>query len=693
MDDFLFEGLESRAKLPIFVGYLCAYMCARWMNRVKFTTMTTEKLNSVPEEQVGVAEDAKMVATQESAPQEENSGADNEEVTPETESVSFDEEDAALAAEAPEFTLENDEMGEDEAETHSRLADSLADVAEMSKGEIVDYFATLLENRPVQTLRYDVEAVKVAFYKKHRAEVNTLKAKFVEEGGLEEEFVAPADSDEIRLKELYALYRTHREEYMASLEKSKEESLKVKLQIIEELKALIDAGETVGQTFQTFRQLQQRWKEAGVVPQAHVKEVWETYNLHVENFYNFVKINKELRDLDLQRNLEAKVALCEAAEALAGEQSVVVAFRKLQDLHEQWREVGPVAVEHKDSIWERFKEASSRINRQHQEYFEGIKEEQKKNLTLKTELCERAEALTSEILTTRKEWNKASDRLIEIQKVWKTIGFAPKKDNTKIYERFRSACDRFFELKRGFYEGIKSEMEHNLQLKLEICEAAEAIKESEQWKKSADELIALQKRWKEIGPVSRRHSDAVWKRFRAACDYFFARKSEHFASVDAVQGENLAKKNALLAEIENYDIIGGSIENIKEFQRRWSDIGYVPIKEKEALQKRYREAIDRLFAALRSGDRERGAERFRNKISAMKGNGGRLRSERERLYNKVKQLEADIATLENNIGFFARSKGAEALIRDVENKIERAKQEMAATIEKIQVIDNEQENN
>lgn len=655
--------------------------------------MTTEKINSVPEEQVGVAEDAKEIASQESAaPAEDSAIVEKEEIAPETESVSFEDEDAVLAAEAPEFKLENDEMGEDDTETLDRLAGSLADVAEMSKSEVVEYFAGLLENKPVNTLRYDVEAVKVAFYKKHRAEVANLKAQFVEAGGAEEEFKAPVDSDEIRLKELYGVYRTRREEYMASLEKSKEENLKVKLQIIEELKALIDAGETVGQTFQTFRQLQQRWKEAGVVPQAHVKEVWETYNLHVENFYNFVKINKELRDLDLQRNLEAKVALCEAAEALAGESSIVAAFRKLQELHEQWREVGPVAVEHKESIWERFKEASSRINRQHQEYFEGIKEEQKKNLALKTELCERAEALTEEILTSRKEWNKASEKLIELQKVWKTIGFAPKKDNAKIYERFRTACDRFFELKRGFYEGVKSEMEHNLQLKLEICEAAEAIKDSEQWKKSADELIALQKRWKEVGPVSRRHSDAVWKRFRAACDHFFARKSEHFASVDAVHAENLAKKKALLEEIEGYDITGGTIENIKEFQRRWNDIGHVPIKEKDALQKRYREAIDRLFAVLRNGDRERGAERFRNKISGMKNNGGKLRTERDRLYNKVKQLEADIATLENNIGFFARSKGAEALIRDVENKIARAKQEMADTIEKIHLIDKEQEN-
>lgn len=653
--------------------------------------MTTEKMNSVPEEQVGVAEDAKKVTTEESTAQVEGSGVENEEVTSAVEEVSFEEEDAALAAEAPEFKLENDEMVEEESEVNDKLAASLAVVGKMNKLELVEYFAGILENKPVQTLRYDVEAVKVAFYKKHRAEVEDAKKNFVEQGGTTEEFVPAVDAEEVRLKEYFAIYRAKREEYMAGLEKSKEENLRVKLQIIEELKTLVATGETVGQTFQTFRALQQRWKEAGAVPQANVKDVWETYNLHVENFYDFVKINKELRDLDLQRNMESKTALCEAAEALAGEESVVVAFRKLQDLHEQWREIGPVAREQKDAIWERFKEASSRINRRHQEYFEGIKEEQKKNLALKTELCEKAEELSTEMLTTRKEWNKASERLIEIQKVWKTIGFAPKKENAKIYERFRAACDKFFELKRSFYEGVKTEMEHNLQLKVEICEAAETIQDSEQWKKSADELIELQKRWKEIGPVSRRHSDAVWKRFRAACDHFFARKSAHFAGVDAEHTANLEKKNALLAEIESFDISGGSIEDIKEFQRRWSEIGYVPIREKDALQKRYRAAIDKLFATLRGGDRERRAENFRNKISTMKGNGGKLRSERDRLYNKVKQLEADIATLENNIGFFSRSKGAEALIRDVENKIERAKQEMADTIEKINLIDSEQE--
>lgn len=652
--------------------------------------MTTEKINSVPEEQVGVAEDAKKCAAQECAV--EAAVSESEDVMEnEGETVSFAEEEAAAAADAPEFKLENDEMSDENGEVNDRLAGSLESVAGMNKSELVEYFASLLEEKPVQTLRYDVEAVKVAFYKRHRAEVDEMKRKFVAEGGAAEEFTAPADSDEIRLKEYFAVYRTKREEYMASLEQVKEENLKIKLQIIEELKALVENGEIAGQTFQTFRQLQQRWKETGLIPQANVKEIWETYNLHVENFYNFVKINKELRDLDLQRNLESKTALCEAAEALVGEESILEAFRKLQELHEQWREIGPVAVEYKDTIWERFKDASSRINRRHQEYFEGIKEEQKKNLALKSELCEKVEALCADMLTTRKEWKRASESLIEIQKVWKTIGFAPKKDNTRIYERFRAACDKFFELKKAFYDNIREEMANNLQQKIEICEAAEAIMDSEQWKKSADELVALQKRWKEIGPVSRRHADAVWKRFRAACDHFFARKNEHFSSIDAEYADNLAKKRALLEEIEAYDITGGSIENIKEFQRSWSEIGFVPIKEKENLQKRYRAAIDKLFEVVRSGDRERGVERFRNKLNTMKGNGGKMRSERERLYNKLKQLENDIQTLENNIGFFSRSKGAESLIRDVENKIARAKKEATEVIEKINLIDSQQE--
>ena len=357
--------------------------------------------------------------------------------------------------------------------------------------------------------------------------------------------------------------------------------------------------------------MQQRWKETGIVPQQNVKDLWETYNLHVENFYSFIKINKELRDLDLKKNYEQKIALCEQAEALVLEPSVVEAFHKLQKLHDEWRETGPVANEYKEVLWERFKAASSRINKQHQEHFESLKGEQVKNLELKTELCAATEELAAQPLTTRKEWNRASDRLLEIQKTWKTIGFAPKKDNNRIYERFRTACDKFFE-----------------------------------------------------------------------------RKASHFASVDGEYEENLRQKLALLDEMAAADVKAGGYDVIREFQRRWGEIGFVPIKQKDAIQKKYKAAVDALFNTLRGSERDRSMNRFREKVSTLKSAGSnRLRSERERLYNKVRQLEQEIGLLENNIGFFAKSKNAEALVADVKAKIDRAREEMAAAIEKVKLID------
>ena len=342
-------------------------------------------------------------------------------------------------------------------------------------------------------------------------------------------------------------------------------------------------------------------------------------------------------------------------------------------------------------LWERFKQASTVINRRHQDYFDGIKAEQVGNLERKTGLCEQIEAMVASELKTHKAWNKASERLLEIQKEWKTIGFAPKKDNTKVYERFRAACDKFFERKRAFYADVKDEMTKNLRLKEELCEAAEKLQESEDWKKATDELLALQAKWKEIGAVSRRHSDAVWKRFRAACDKFFERKSAHFATRESEYAENLRRKSELIEQMLVADVKEGGYEMIKEFQRRWNEIGYVPIKHKDELQKRYKEAVDRLFGVLRGSDRVQSMERFKDKVASLRSAGDkRLHSERERLYNRVRQLEQEIALLENNIGFFAKSKGAEALIAGVKDKIERAKREMAEAIDKVKMIDGEQ---
>ena len=669
--------------------------------------MATENPNlPAPEEQVSkVAEDVQHDAPVETAQTVAASAPASAEPAPaavaeaparaaQGEGVDFADEEAALAAEQADLSLGEEPAAEEEGEADAEALQAAASdrFVSKSKQELLELFARMLEEQPVQTLRRDVEALKVAFYKLRRAEVEAARRAFVEAGGKEEEFTPAVDGSEARLKDLIREYRTRRDAFLANLEQEKEENLKVKLGIIEELKALVNSDETLNHTFTRFRELQQRWKETGPVPQQQVKDLWETYNLHVENFYNFIKINKELRDLDLKKNYEQKVALCEQAEALVLEPSIVEAFHKLQKLHDEWRETGPVANEYKEALWERFKEASSRINKQHQEHFEALKAEQVHNLELKEGLCVAAEELVAQPLTTLKEWNRANDRLLEIQKTWKTIGFAPKKDNNRIYERFRAACDRFFESKRQFFAGVKSEMEHNLQLKNEICAQAEALQNSEEWKKTTDELIALQARWKQIGAVSRRHSDAVWKRFRAACDHFFERKAAHFAGVDGEHEENLRRKLALLDEMAAADVKAGGYEVIKDFQRRWGEIGFVPIKQKDAIQKRYKAAVDALFDALRGSERDRSMNRFREKVSSLKGAGDRrLRSERERLYNKVRQMEQDIALLENNIGFFTKSKNADALVAEVKAKIERAKAEMAATIEKVRLIDREQQ--
>jgi hypothetical protein len=603
--------------------------------------------------------------------------------TPELELVSV-AEDASVQSD--EQVLENVES-QDPAAAEVEQSESAveAQVVGKSKGELVEMLAQLLEDGSVEDIRSQVEQIKTAFYKIHRAQVDA-RLKEVSEQGVEAEAVQ--DADELRLKELLKSYREARDKATAESDKVKEENYRLKCEIIEELKSLISSEETLNVTYTRFRELQARWKEIGQVPQAKVNDLWETYNLHVERFYDFVKINKELRDLDLKKNLEAKQALCEAAEALAEQSNIVEAFRKLQKLHDQWRETGPVAAEQKETLWDRFKAASSVINRRHQEHFESLKQEQLKNLEVKTALCEAAEALVATVPTSHKEWNKANERLIELQAQWRTVGFAPKKENAKIYDRFRAACDKFFECKHSFYADVKDDMEQNLSLKTALCEAAEALVESEDWKAATDKILELQAEWKKIGTVSRRHADAIWRRFRAACDKFFERKSAHFATVEGGYADNLQKKHALIEEMNAADVKAGGYELIKEFQRRWSEIGFVPIKHKEEVAKLYKAAVDRMFAVVRGADRENSLNRFKDKVNSMRQNGERrLRSEREKLYNRVRQLEQEVATLENNIGFFSKSKGAESFIAEVEEKIVKAKRDIADTIAKIKLID------
>jgi Domain of Unknown Function (DUF349). len=607
-----------------------------------------------------------------------------EEGTETSPTVDFSEEEAMLAAE--EIDLGEEEEAED-------AAHPMVDYSGHSLPELVAALEAIVSNGS-ESPRREIEAIKIAFYKRLRTDVETLKAEFLKSGGEEADFKAPECPEEQKLKDLILAYRNAKHLKSKEIEAEKENNYKEKLQILEELKVLSEGTEAHNHTYQEFRNLQNKWKEIGQVPQAHVKDLWDNYHYLVEKFYDYIKINRELRDLDLKKNYETKILLCEKAEELLLEPSAILSFQKLQKLHEQWREVGPVAKEFKETLWERFKDATSKINKKHQEYYDQQKDEQKKNLDAKTVLCEKAEELIENDPKFTKDWNKRSRDLIELQKVWKTIGFAPKKENTKIYQRFREACDAFFAKKREFYLQLKGQIEVNLQTKLDLCAKAEEISASSDWKKATDELIALQKQWKEVGPVPRKHSDDIWKRFRAACDSFFSRKSEHFSGIDKRYEENLAAKESLIEEIKAFvsseDDVMSSFETLKEFQRRWSEIGFVPMKDKERIQSTYREVIDAQFQKIKGSDAERKMVKFKGWVESNTGRGDKkFRAERDKLIGKIRQLESDISVWENNIGFFAKSKNADAMIKEVKNKISKAKEEIALIEDKINMIDSQ----
>jgi hypothetical protein len=579
------------------------------------------------------------------------------------------------------------------AEPKVEAKKEVVDYSKYTQIELVNALRDVLEENDDHDIKEEVEVIKAVFYKTLNENIETSKKKFLEEGGDEKDFKAEEDPYEKDIKDLLRRYRQIRIEYSKKMESEKEENLKLKYAVIEKIKGLINNEESINKTFNEFRELQHEWREIGLVPQAKMKNLWDTYHFHVENFYDYIKINQELRDLDLKKNLEIKIKLCESAEELLVEPSIIKAFNTLQKYHEQWREIGPVPREQKDDIWERFKAATSKINKKHQEFFETRKEEQKKNLEAKTALCEKVEEIDLTGVSNYKEWDEKSKELVELQKVWRTIGFAPKKDNNKIYERFRSACDKFFDAKRDFYAKNKELQQNNLQLKIDLCVQAESLKDSTDWKKTTQDFINIQKKWKEIGPIPRKHSDSIWKRFRAACDSFFDKKSEHFSGMDSEQGANLKKKEELIEKVVNFKSAGDVDENLKilkEFQRQWTEIGHVPFKKKDEIQVQFRDAINKLFDELNIDEEKRNILKFRSKMTSYsESNRGqnKMRMEREKYMNKLKQLENDLVLLDNNIGFFAKSKNAESLIADVKKKIEVSRQKIEFLKQKIRVID------
>ena len=529
---------------------------------------------------------------------------------------------------------------------------------EMGIPELVAAFEQLAKSEDRMQRAKEADAIKSAFYKK------LIKAK--SEAGIDPESAEenPFTGIEEAFKAYYNAFKKEKAEYNKAQEAERERNLALKQAVIEDLKQLLEKQEDVKVTFPEFRSIQDRWKAVGPVPVQNFRNLNETYQLYVEQFYDMVNINRELRDLDFKKNLEAKTAFCEEAEALAQRSDVVEAFRELQKLHEQWKDYGPVEKQYRESIWERFKAATAVINRNYQAHFEGLKEQQEANLVAKTALCEKAEAIAAAEMANANEWNAATKTLEEIQKEWRGIGFASKKDNQKIYDRFRAACDAFFARKKEFYAGFKESINENLARKLAICEQAEALKDSTDWKATADTLIDLQKQWKEIGAVPRQKSDALWKRFRAACDSFFEARDKQPKDANDYYG-NLKAKQRLITEINAYELSGDAeadAEAGSKFSERWQAIGFVPFKEKDRIAQAYREAMAK-FNAGRGASRRQRPERT-------------PMTEKERLVKKYNQLEQDIVTYENNLGFFARSKNAEPLIRQMEERIAKAKEEL-----------------
>ena len=607
--------------------------------------------------------------------------------------MAVDSEKAEHSATEELSEMMDEEFHEDDLDEESTKV-KLADYASLNEVELLDSLRKLLENDDVEAIKDDVDAIKIYFFRIYRAKIEAQKAAFAEAGGDLAEFKAEPDPAELELRNLLKQYQDLRSEHNKKIDETKETNLQKKYEIIEEIKSLINNKESINRTFHEFRELQNRWREIGLVPQSKLKDLWETYHHHVENFYDFIKINKELRDLDLKKNLEIKMEICEKAEELLVEPSIIKAFNILQKYHEQWREVGPVPRDKKDELWERFKAATSIINKKHQDYFEGRKSDQKKNLDAKIALCEKVEEIANAPIETHRDWDEKSRELIELQKLWRTIGFAPKKENNKIYERFRIASDTFFDKKREFYNQNKEEQTTNLQLKTDLCIKAEELKDSTDWKRTADEFINIQKAWKEIGPVPRKYSDVIWKRFRAACDHFFENKSKHFSSIDGEQGENLRKKRELLEEVKRFVLSGddsADLDKLKEFQRSFTEIGHVPFKDKDAIQNEFRDVINHHFDSLRIDEKHRNLiKNIKQQIAGNTSSGkgqNKNRFEREKYMTKLKQMESDLALLDNNIGFFANTKNAEALIGDVNQKIANTKEKIEFLKEKIRIMD------
>ncbi|MBW6499263.1 MAG: DUF349 domain-containing protein [Bacteroidales bacterium] len=597
---------------------------------------------------------------------------------------------------------EDEEVAEEESEGEEETEDLNERYGNMTREELVLMLEALVKHEDINYIRKHIGYVKAAFRKllkneslAHLEKSITTETEAAEDAEAQENQVTqetPVDSLSERFDAAMAIYKEKKYVFDQALEKQKQENLEAKEAILEELRNLIESEEELKKTYDQFRDLQEKWRDIGAVPQGAKNTLWNNYHFLVEKFFDKVKINKELKDLDLKKNLELKTELCEKAEELLLEPSIVKSFQRLQKLHEAWKETGPVPNDKKDEIWERFRAATEKLNKRRQEYYDGLRDEQQNNLAAKLVLCEKAEQLAAITPETPRQWQEQTNQINELFKMWKTIGFAPKKVNNEVWNRFRSALDSFFRNKKDFFQKFKDNQTENYNQKLNLCLQAEALKESTDWRRTTDELIALQQEWKKIGTVPSKFSDKIWKRFRAACDEFFKKKAAYFSNIGEMQEENLQKKKDIIEQIKNHPYTDDNGENLKiinEYQREWMDIGHVPIKQKDKIQAEYRKVIDEQFEKLGISKKAKSTLSFRSKIENIKNTPNAdhiIYKERNFLLGKISTLQNDIKVWENNIGFFASSKKADILKNEFEDKIEKARQEITILEEKLKIL-------
>lgn len=580
----------------------------------------------------------------------------------------------------------------DEESQEEEEAVSEHDFAVFNKLQLVELLEETVQDNDVSRIKNKVAAIKVFFLKLNKEDIDRELEQFIADGGERESFEHIDDPLESRFKAAFNLYKENKARHNEVLDRQKQENLIAKQGILEELKALIASEETLKKTYDEFKALQDKWKEIGQVPAGEITNLWNNYHFLVEKFFDKVKINRELRDLDLKKNLEAKIELCEKTEELLIEESLTKSFKLLQKYHEEWKEIGPVPQDKKDEIWERFKNATDKINAIRREHYAKLQEEQMGNYEAKVALCIKAEELVSEQFDSINLWMKKSDEMSDLFKIWRSVGQAPKKLNDEIWNRFKAAMDAFFENKKEYFGKLKEQQIENYNQKLDLCVQAEALTESNEWRKATEQLKHLQEEWKKIGPVPRKNSDKIWKRFRSACDSFFKRKSEHFTGIRGREDENLQKKQELIQTITSFEVTAdrnANLDALKSLQRQWMEIGHVPMKVKDEVYAEYRKAIDKLFEKMKITEHERAATAYRSVVDNMRdepNSGDNIRRERNNLNTKITKLREEIMLLENNIGFFANSKQADLMKAEYEKKISKAKNDLKVLETKLKML-------